>query len=59
MLLATDPAAGPQQYPRFVLAKSALNGNAIASASAVFDTSISHWAVSYTLKAVTPWDTVA
>jgi preprotein translocase subunit SecD len=31
----------------------------VASATAVFDTSISAWAVSYVLKAVTPWDNVA
>src|SRR5579863_837109 len=59
VLLPTDPTAGAQQYPRFVLAKSSLPGSAIASASAVFDTTISAWAVSYTLKAVTPWDDVA
>jgi len=59
VLLPTDPTAGAQQYPRFVLGKSALTGSAIASASAVFDTTISAWAVSYTLKEVTPWDTVA
>ena len=39
--------------------KSQLPGSAVASASAVFDTTISAWAVSYTLKAVTPWDNVA
>jgi len=59
VLLPTDPTSGAQQFPRFVLAKAALKGNAIASASAVFDTTISQWAVSYNLKAVTPWDQVA
>ncbi len=59
VLLPTDPLAGAQQYPRFVLGPSQLPGSAVASATAVFDTSISAWAVSYTLKAVTPWDTVA
>ena len=59
MLLPTDPTSGAQQYPRFVLATASLKGNAIASASAVFDTTISQWAVSYNLRAVTPWDQVA
>ncbi|HXQ90142.1 MAG TPA: hypothetical protein VN768_01220, partial [Acidimicrobiales bacterium] len=59
VLLKADPLSGGQQYPRFVLGPSQLPGSAVASASAVFDTSISAWAVSYTLKAVTPWDTVA
>jgi preprotein translocase subunit SecD len=59
VLLPADPAAGAQQYTRFVLGKSQLSGDAIASAKSVFDTSINAWAVSYTLRAVTPWDTVA
>ncbi|MGD0379919.1 MAG: protein translocase subunit SecD [Acidimicrobiales bacterium] len=59
VLLPADPQAGGQQYPRFVLGPSQLPGSAVASATAVFDTSISQWAVSYVLKAVTPWDTVA
>ncbi len=59
VLLPSDPQAGAQQYARFVLGPSQLKGSAVASASAVFDTSISQWAVSYTLKAVTPWDNVA
>ncbi|HLN42941.1 MAG TPA: protein translocase subunit SecD [Acidimicrobiales bacterium] len=59
VLLPTDPTSGAQQFPRFVLAKASLKGNAIASASAVFDTTISQWAVSYNLRAVTPWDQVA
>jgi preprotein translocase subunit SecD len=59
VLLKSDPQAGAQQYARFVLGPSQLKGSAVASASAVFDTTISQWAVSYVLKAVTPWDTVA
>jgi preprotein translocase subunit SecD len=59
VLLPSDPQAGAQQYARFVLGPSQLPGTAIASASGVFDTSINAWAVSYTLKAVGPWDSVA
>jgi len=59
VLLKADPLSGAQQYARFVLGPSQLPGSAVASASAVFDTTISAWAVSYTLKEVTPWDTVA
>jgi preprotein translocase subunit SecD len=59
VLLPSDPQAGAQQYSRFVLGPSELPGTAIASATAVFDTTISAWAVSYNLKAVTPWDNVA
>jgi preprotein translocase subunit SecD len=59
VLLPSDPLAGAQQYARFVLGPSQLKGSAVASATAVFDTSISAWAVSYVLKAVTPWDNVA
>ena len=59
VLLPSDPQAGVQQYPRFVLGPSELKGTAIASATAVFDTTINAWAVSYNLKAVAPWDNVA
>ncbi|HTZ09242.1 MAG TPA: protein translocase subunit SecD [Acidimicrobiales bacterium] len=61
VLLPGDPSAGAQQYSRFVLGPAQLEGNAIAKASAVFDTSISGWAVSYTLTgAGSPaWDKVA
>jgi preprotein translocase subunit SecD len=59
VLLPTDPASGAQQYARFVLAPASLFGSAIASATSLFDTTINQWAVSYNLKAVTPWDTVA
>ncbi len=59
VLLPSDPQAGGQQYPRFVLGKSQLPGTAIASAVAQFDTQNSQWVVSYNLKQVTPWDTVA
>ena len=59
VLLKSDPQAGGQQYARFVLGPSQLKGSAVASATATFDTTIGAWAVSYTLKAVTPWDTVA
>ena len=61
VLLNTDPAAGPQQYPRMVLGPSQLPGSAVHSASAVFDTSRNVWAVSYTLtsKGSPAWDKVA
>ena len=61
VLIPGDPTAGAQQYSRFVLGPSELKGSAIAKASAVFDTSISAWAVSYTLtSAGSPaWDKVA
>ena len=61
VLLKSDPLAGAMQYARFVLAPSGLKGNAIASASAVFDTTINAWAVSYTLtSAGSPlWDQLA
>jgi len=61
VLLKADPLAGAQQYSRFVLGPSPLHGNAIASASAVFDTTINAWAVSYTLtsKGSPAWDQVA
>jgi preprotein translocase subunit SecD len=61
VLLPSDPQAGAQQYSRFVLGPAQLRGNAIASASAVFDTSINQWAVSYTLTSSgsPAWDRVA
>ncbi len=61
VLLPDDPAAGAQQYSRFVLAKASLGATAIASASALFDTSIDAWAVSYTLtpSGARSWDQVA
>jgi preprotein translocase subunit SecD len=59
VLLPSDPQSGLQQYPRFVLGPSQLKGTAIASSVAQFDTQNSQWVVSYTLKQVTPWDTVA
>jgi preprotein translocase subunit SecD len=59
VLLPSDPLAGAQQYARFVCGPAQLDGTAIASATAVFDTSINAWAVSYNLKEVGPWDTVA
>ena len=61
VLLPGDPAAGTQQYERFVLGPSELKGNAIATAQGTFDTSISKWAVTYTLtSAGSPaWDQVA
>jgi preprotein translocase subunit SecD len=59
VLLPTDPTAGAQQYARFVLGPSQLKGSAVASAVGQFDTQNSQWVVSYNLKAVTPWDTVA
>jgi preprotein translocase subunit SecD len=60
-LLDADPAAGAQQYTRFVVGKSQLRGDAIHSASSVFDTSINAWAVSYTLTSSgsPAWDKVA
>jgi preprotein translocase subunit SecD len=61
VLLPADPQAGTQQYSRFVLGPAQLKGNAIASSSAVFDTSINQWAVSYTLTSSgsPAWDRVA
>lgn len=62
VLLGADPAAGPQQYPRFVLARASnRTATAIASASATFDRSIDQWAVSYTLTSSgsRAWDQVA
>ena len=61
VLLKADPLAGTQQYQRFVLGPAQLKGDAIASAQAVFDTTINAWAVSYTLtSAGSPaWDQVA
>jgi preprotein translocase subunit SecD len=61
VLLPADPASGGQQYQRFVLDKASLKGNAIASAQAVFDTTINAWAVSYTLTPTgsAQWDQVA
>ncbi|HUI05276.1 MAG TPA: protein translocase subunit SecD [Acidimicrobiales bacterium] len=61
VVLSTDPQAGAQQYPRFVLGASQLKGNAIHSASAVFDTQQNKWAVSYTLTSSgsPAWDKVA
>jgi preprotein translocase subunit SecD len=59
VLLPSDPQAGAQQYARFVLGPSQLKGTAIASAVGQFDTQNSQWVVSYNLKQVTPWDTVA
>jgi preprotein translocase subunit SecD len=61
VLLAADPSSGAQQYARFVLGPSELKGDAIASASAVFDTQTSQWVVSYNLtgKGSPLWDQVA
>ncbi|MGA2520602.1 MAG: protein translocase subunit SecD [Acidimicrobiales bacterium] len=61
VLLAADPSAGAQQYDRFLCGPSELRGDAIHSASAVFDTSIGAWAVSYTLtgSGSPAWDKVA
>ena len=61
VLLGSDPTAGAQQYARFVLGPSQLAGNAIATASGVFDTTINQWAVSYNLtsQGSGAWDTVA
>jgi preprotein translocase subunit SecD len=61
VLLPSDPTSGALQYPRFVLAPATLKGNAIASATSVFDTTISQWAVSYNLTSSgsSLWDQVA
>lgn len=61
VLLPGDPAAGSQQYPRFVLGKAAPGALAVASASALFDTSVNQWAVMYTLtrSGSRAWDEAA
>jgi preprotein translocase subunit SecD len=61
VVLPTDPAAGAQQYSRFVLGPAELKGTAIASSSAVFDTTLNTWAVSYNLtgSGSPAWDRVA
>ena len=61
VLLTDDPAAGAQQYSRFVLAEASLSAAAIASASAIFDTSIDAWVVTYTFtpSGARAWDQVA
>jgi hypothetical protein len=51
VLLPADPAAGPQQYPRFVLGPAQMGSDAVASASAVFDRDINEWTVNVTLTA--------
>jgi len=61
VLLDADPKAGAQQYTRFVLGKAELRGDAIHSASAIYDTSVGGWAVNYTLtgEGSPAWDKVA
>ena len=61
VVLPSNPSAGAQQYARFVLGPSQLAGNAIAKASAVFDTQNSQWVVSYDLtgSGSPRWDQVA
>jgi preprotein translocase subunit SecD len=61
VLLPCDPAAGAQQYNRFVLAKASFGATSISSASATFDTTINQWAVGYTLTSsgASAWDHVA
>jgi hypothetical protein len=60
-LLSGDPVAGAQQYPRFVVGPAAPDALSVASASAVFDTSIDAWAVMYTLTptGARAWDGAA
>jgi hypothetical protein len=61
VLLPDDPVAGAQQYPRFVLGHAALGTTAIATASAVLDTTIDQWVVTYNLTpaGARAWDRVA
>ena len=61
VLLPDDPAAGAQQYPRFVLGPATRGDTDIAKASSLFDTSIGQWAVAYTLtpSGSRAWDRIA
>jgi SecD/SecF fusion protein len=60
-LLPTDPSAGPQQYPRFVLGPASLRSSFIASASTTFDSTTKQWAVTYKLTSAgsQQWDQAA
>ncbi len=60
-LLSGDPVVGAQQYQRFVVGRAAPDALSVASASAVFDTSIDAWAVMYTLTptGARAWDRAA
>jgi hypothetical protein len=61
VLLPDDPAAGAQQYSRFVVGPATSGATAIAKASGLFDSSIGQWAVAYTLTAsgARAWDRIA
>ena len=61
VLLADNPAAGAQQYPRFVLGRASPGATAIAKAEAVFDGADDQWNVAYTLTPAgsLAWDRVA
>jgi len=61
VLLPGDPAAGAQQYTRFVLGPAGLNGSDIATAYAQYDDATSSWIVDVTVKpdAVAQWNAIA
>jgi preprotein translocase subunit SecD len=61
VLLSTDPAAGAQEYPRFVLGAAQFDNAGIAGAQAQFETDISSWTVEVTLTTLgaTAWNAMA
>jgi preprotein translocase subunit SecD len=61
VLLPADPAAGVQQYPRFVLGAAQFNSSGIAKVEAQYEQSISGWLVNITLTApgATEWNAIA
>jgi preprotein translocase subunit SecD len=60
VLLSPDPAAGQQQYPRFVLGPAQLQGKVFASMTASYDRTLNGWAVkgTFTRAASEQWDRV-
>jgi preprotein translocase subunit SecD len=61
VLLPADPAAGAQQYPRFVLGAAQFGNAGIAGAQAQLDTTIDSWIVDLTLttSGATEWNAMA
>ena len=61
VLLSADPAAGAQQYRRFVLGLASVAVSSFTQVQAVFDNTISQWAVTYTLtpSGSPAWDQMA
>jgi len=61
VLLSGDPAAGVQQYSRFVLGPAELNSSDLATASAQYDNSASAWIVNMTVKegSKAQWNAIA